>query len=210
MAAPPTVAAEVDGVISFMSQLREGVPPKESDIAAFSDFFRLVSSAARPSHTVQVANKEPGLLNFTKKVLRGGEAVKHSFDEAVRLVADSPSQVTLQVLRPLRTFSWVLSSADQRLVKEWVGLALSRGASANALAIADGAQSSDGEGASGSGAPSALVPVGGLTGSAFRDDAMEASASPSGAKSGKKVSESEADTKAMVMKFLFKKGARVT
>lgn len=68
---PTTVAAEVGGVINFVSQLREGVPPKDSDIAAFSDAFLLVLKLCEDLHIVQVVSNEPGVLLFTKKLLRG-------------------------------------------------------------------------------------------------------------------------------------------
>ena len=138
LAAPPNVAGEIDGVIGMVTQLSEGIAPKEKDIRAFSDLFRLVLKRCEDFHIVEVFEASPGKLNFAKKLLRGSEAVKHTFLEVQTMMNEGGVAVNLQTLRPLKTFSWVLTAAEQDLLRTWISRVLCVRQGNGPLAIAGG------------------------------------------------------------------------
>ncbi len=202
-AAPHKLAAEVDGVIAMLVQLADGVAPREQDILAFSDLFKLVLKRCEDFCEIDVpVEVDKGQLAFARRKLRGAEAVKFIFNEVQQLMEAGGSTVDLTTLRPLKTFSWLLSAPQQGLVRVWIGQVLSKRLQAKGnLAITSCedtlacqiVKAVPGASSSSSAAASAADPL-------QQPDTKKASAG----QKGKKSVPSD-DGKAMVMRFFAKK-----
>lgn len=207
--ATPQVAGEIDGLIGIVSQLNEGIAPKERDMSAFSDLYKLFMKRCEDFHKVETMGSEPGVLNFVRKTLRGTEAVKHTYQEVMRVMETNPDSVTLETLRPLKTFAWVLAPSEQQVLRDWVAAAVARRAPLRCLAIADDGTTPPGstlvaQGASAS-APGAK-PVS-CRGSGPSDILQQKMSSMEGQADFKSTSETGEATKAMVMQFFYKRGS---
>ena len=194
LAAPQAAVGEIEGIIGLISQLAEAIAPKEKDIERFSEWYKLILKRCEYFHSGDFTIQEPGKLPFVK-MLRGPEAIRRTFVETSQKILDNAAQVTLESLRPLRTFSWVLSSAEMTTLRSWVSIVLSRVARGNKAVTDDNVSASDGV--------AIINPLGGV----YHVGGSSGSAtSASSTKAVKKKNDSGLEQKAMVMKFFYKKG----
>jgi hypothetical protein len=163
LASSTTVQDEVQGIIGHMSNLAESRPPADKDMARFSTLTKQVLKAAEDGF---VYTSMPDVVTVGKKKTivgpaveyRGAEGIGKLYDQVAKDFADNGLDgYTLNHIKPLRQFRWVLLEAQKLQVLEWIKkiTALSSTGSVSmksrVLALAD-------EGAGGA-ADSALVAV---------------------------------------------------
>lgn len=93
-----------------------------------SNLFRSVLVRSEMFYNKDIAAEESssniGKLVFrsagTKKVF-GKEAIKYAIAELEARMADPHDSITLDALRPLRTFDWLLTDPQRAAVSRWIG-----------------------------------------------------------------------------------------
>ena len=114
-----SVTAELEGVISMVASLEEGVGLTAKDIANFGPFYKKV--VARLPHFYRMAAlKSDGT---EKRDLSGRAAIRELLVD-VRLQIQDGANATLKLLMPLRTYNWVLEGQEIDEVNAWIQSAL--------------------------------------------------------------------------------------
>ncbi|CAE8616192.1 unnamed protein product [Polarella glacialis] len=108
----------------MVSAIAEDKPPKFA--ATDSDLFRKVKHKMAQFLFVESS----GSSGEAGKTLTGRSAAKHLYDKIAIDTKDSRSDVTLQVLRPLCVFSWLLDKTQQGQLLKWESEILVQGAAA--------------------------------------------------------------------------------
>jgi hypothetical protein len=114
-----SVTAELEGVISMVASLEEGVGLTAKDIANFGPFYKRV--VARLPHFYRMA--APKSDGADKRDLSGRAAIRELLVD-VRLQIQDGANATLKLLMPLRTYNWVLEGEEIDEVNAWIQSAL--------------------------------------------------------------------------------------
>jgi hypothetical protein len=113
-----SVTAELEGVISMVASLEEGVGLTAKEISNFGPFYKSV--VARLPHFYRMAPKADGT---DRRDLTGRAAIRE-FLVDVRLQLTDLDSLPLKVLQPLRTYAWVLEGQEIAEVNTWIQNAL--------------------------------------------------------------------------------------
>jgi hypothetical protein len=113
-----SVTSELEGVISMVASLEEGVGLTAKEIANFGPFYKSV--VARLPHFYRMAPKADGT---DKRDLSGRAAIRELLVD-VRLQIQDGDNAPLKVLMPLRTYNWVLEGQEIDEVNAWIQSAL--------------------------------------------------------------------------------------
>ena len=189
-----SVISELEGVISMVASLEEGVGVTAKEVMNFGPFYKNV--VARLPHFYRMTAKFDGP---DKRDLTGRAAIRE-FLVDVRLQLTDLDSLPLKVLQPLRTYAWVLEGEEIAEVNTWIQNALRE----HALCISKFAALKDGggddalaAGSSSSSSSSTLATIGPLT-----------AASKSGKKVEVVVKTKSGANKSDLMKFFVGKAAK--
>ena len=155
----PSMNSELEGVISMVASLEEGVGLSAKEIMNFGPFYKSV--VARLPHFYRMTPKAGGL---DRRDLTGRAAIRELLVD-VRLQLSDRDALPLKVLQPLRTYAWVLVGLEIVEVNNWIQDALCAHASCiTKLALKDGGGAdAPAAGSSSSSSSSTLATVGPLT-----------------------------------------------
>jgi hypothetical protein len=118
---------ELEGISSIVSNLSQGIPPADTDVIKFSDFYKLVLKKAENFHFVHV-HKEGhiGHMNVVCACkLYGAKALEHQMMEFAATLALGHVKTLIDV-QPFRTYKWLLSPAQKEQTTLWIADILKR------------------------------------------------------------------------------------
>jgi hypothetical protein len=125
LASSTTLQDEVQGIIGHVSNLVESKPPADKDMARFSALTKQVLKAAEDAF---VYTAVPVVTTTGKKSTvgaaveyRGAEAIGKLYEQVAKdCAANNFDGYTLNHIKPLRQFRWVLLDSQKQEVLEWI------------------------------------------------------------------------------------------
>lgn len=120
---------EVDGIIGFLHNLSLGVGPKPQDVESYNDFYRMVVKRSEHFCVVDAPSPPPAAaaaLALTKspqpKRLTGRLALNHMYQRIAGPDGSTANclTMTLETLRPFKTFAWLLDDSQREEVQKWI------------------------------------------------------------------------------------------
>ena len=106
----------IDGVLSLLRQLQDGVSPDDKEIARYDNFFKLVLKRAENFCTALAVPTEHAAKAGTKKVARSAEvllfglpALEYKVEQLLKATVDDAPQQLLAQAKETRAFEWLLS-----------------------------------------------------------------------------------------------------
>lgn len=145
------VQTEVDSVHDLLAKLTQGTGPTSKDVQSFSLFFQLVlkrlENFCRIETPPQVTRGTQLKLNEPRTVTLVGSAVVRDLFDRTKAAFDKDGgaevSMLMLTLQPLKTYEWLLTSAQVAKVREWVGVIGARltggGVALDAIADTDAA-----------------------------------------------------------------------
>ena len=119
---------ELSGIIGYVRALAGGKGPTSDAISSFSEFYknclkRFEYFFAQDFRVEEKRDSKKKGPCFTVKNLRGVQAILQLFLEISALVKKD-EDIYADHVQPLRTYGWLLSLDQQKLVTKWVQKAL--------------------------------------------------------------------------------------
>ena len=148
LAADEGVQEDLDGLIGMVANLAIGKPPALS-LDGMKDLSKMMLKRLEDTYRVKALKMqdeaEDGSTSrgFAVVTLSGAEAVRHTYEQIKCMVDDSPGDVKLQMLRPLRQFKWCLSAAQYASVCEWIRMSTAQACPGLFKSICAGAASDE-------------------------------------------------------------------
>lgn len=116
LAAPFSLQDELDGIILMVSNLSHGRPPKEQDIPQ-----KMMLKRCEDSFEITPLGKiANGSNSAPVERLRGAAAILYLYNQTKEQMEGGGAGMTLQELKPLSQFRWVLSAAQRAEVQDWL------------------------------------------------------------------------------------------
>ena len=122
----PKMSQELNGVISMVRGLSEGIGPFVTETARLSLFYKTVLKHVENffSREYLVESVSTGKLAFlVKETLHGKAALEKEFTKVVASISVG-QELTLEALAPLRTYGWLLDTKQRQAVGDWIAQAL--------------------------------------------------------------------------------------
>jgi hypothetical protein len=199
------VQDDIEGVHSFLQNLKIGVGPKDAE--DWTDFFKLV--LARCEHFIactasQKLTKVAGKLTFegiANQKLVGREALLHEFRLVEeKMTAKEGGDINMSHLRIFKMFGWLLDKKQHEQVQSWIGR-VSEKAGGDLLALTAGDADAGGVGGALE-VHGGLASCGGVSVGGSSSSSSAGASKASGAQQAKKD-----DLRASMMKFFVGKKA---
>ena len=125
LAATTTLQEEVDGIISHISNLRNGTPPSDKDFPKFSQVTKMVFKKCEDAfeykyYELPVGCKKVKAQGMTEQSLFGADGLMHMYkDYEAKFTKKDTSDVTFETLKPLKTYRWVFTPGQREHIREW-------------------------------------------------------------------------------------------
>ena len=115
LASPYSLKDEVDGIIGLITKLSEGRPPRDQDLALLSPLAKMMLKRCEDAYNIMVPNADKSVKNpfGALQKLSGAEAIQHTFEMTKANMNSRASTMTLEDLKPLNQFHWVLTSTQR-------------------------------------------------------------------------------------------------
>ena len=136
LASPYSLKDEVDGIIGLITKLSEGRPPRDQDLALLSPLAKMMLKRCEDAYNIMVPNADKSVKNpfGALQKLSGAEAIQHTFEMTKANMNSRASTMTLEDLKPLNQFRWVLTPTQRTQLWEWHRII------ASAVCVAGGAK----------------------------------------------------------------------
>ena len=111
---------ELDGVILLMSSVAESKAPRGQDIEQLTELAKLMLKRCEDAYEIVLPSKSKSVKqSLVGQKLSGSQALMHTFDQLDKTMQKSPATVTMQDLKPLSQFKWLLNAAQKATLSQW-------------------------------------------------------------------------------------------
>lgn len=120
---------DLGGVISLISNLSVGVPPRETDLPKLSQLCKEVLKRAENFYSATTTRQTAVFLGkpvHEEVKLRGSVALLHTYGVIEGRMLKAPEIVALDDIKPLKQFNFLLDLEQRGKVKDWLDAVIKR------------------------------------------------------------------------------------
>ena len=114
------IARDLHALYDMLQNLSQGHGPEPADVGRFTQFFKQIVHAMADFYSME-DEKADKYGKLKKHVLYGGEAIQATY---VKVAAQMEAQVlgreTLLLMKPLKTYAWLLDDTQRTNAKCWI------------------------------------------------------------------------------------------